>query len=229
MKEWFLARGYPEIVVNNQIDKVVFGRDQPVKENLESDIPFVATYHPKVKELGKLITDLLPFLYSDGEVQKVFSPPPIVSYRSARKIKDYIVRSKLYPVERNVGCRGCGSSRCQVCKSISITEEFTSFTTKKTYKINHSFDCNDKCLIYLLSCKSCGKQYVDGTSDHFRSRWNNYKSDVRKAESGDMKNVKQKFLQSHFLQRDQQGFLKDVEVRLFDKTQASDPTKREFY
>ena len=26
MKEWFLARGYPEIVANNQIDKVVFGR-----------------------------------------------------------------------------------------------------------------------------------------------------------------------------------------------------------
>ena len=32
-----------------------------------------------------------------------------------------------------------------------------------------------------------------------------------------------------FLQRDHQGFLKDVEVRLIDKTQASDPTKREFY
>ena len=43
-----------------------------------------------------------------------------------------------------------------------------------------------------------------------------------------MKNAKQKFLQSHFLQRDHQGFLKDVEVRLIDKTQASDPTKREF-
>ena len=82
-----------------------------------------------------MIRDLLSFLYSDGEVQKVFSPPPIVSYRSARKIKDYIVRSKLYPVERKVGCRGCHSSRCQVCNSISITEEFTSFTTKKAYKI----------------------------------------------------------------------------------------------
>ena len=82
-----------------------------------------------------MIRDLLPFLYSDGEVQKVFSPPPIVSYRSARKIKDYIVRSKLYPVERKVGCWGCASSRCQVCKNISITEAFTSFTTKKTYKI----------------------------------------------------------------------------------------------
>ena len=44
-----------------------------------------------------------------------------------------------------------------------------------------------------------------------------------------MENVKQKFLQSHFLQRDHQGFLKDVEVQLIDKTQASDPTKRKFY
>ena len=61
MKEWLLARGYPDIVVNNQIDKVAFGRDQSVKKNLESGIPFVTTYHPQVKELGKLIRDLLPF------------------------------------------------------------------------------------------------------------------------------------------------------------------------
>ena len=44
-----------------------------------------------------------------------------------------------------------------------------------------------------------------------------------------MENVKQKFLQSDLLQRDHQGFLKDVEVWLIDKTQASDPTKRQFY
>ena len=100
----FLARGYPETVVNNQIDRAVFGRDQSVKKNLEKGIPFVTTYHPKVKELGKLIRDLLPFLYSNREFQKVFSPSPIVSYKSARKIKDYIVRLKLYPVERKVGC-----------------------------------------------------------------------------------------------------------------------------
>ena len=28
MKEWFLARGYLEIIVNSQVDKVAFGRDQ---------------------------------------------------------------------------------------------------------------------------------------------------------------------------------------------------------
>ena len=39
-----------------------------------------------------------------------------------------------------------------------------------------------------------------------------------------MENVK-----SQFLQPDRKGFLKEVEVRLIDKTQGSDPTKREFY
>ena len=54
MKEWFLARDYPENIVNEQIKKVVFGKSQPSRKNSENDIPFVVTYHPKVK-LGKLI------------------------------------------------------------------------------------------------------------------------------------------------------------------------------
>ena len=79
---------------------------------------------------------------------------------------------------------------------------------KKTNKINHSFDCNDKCLIYLFSCKSRGKQYVGNTTDHFRSSWNNYQSDVRKAESRDMENVNQKFLKVIFYSVITRVFLK---------------------
>ena len=43
------------------------------------------------------------------------------------------------------------------------------------------------------------------------------------------KKLNQKFLLSHFLQSDHQSFLKYVEVWLTNKTQGSDPTKREFY
>ena len=70
------------------------------------------------------------------------------------------MRSKLYPIERNAGCRGCNNSRCQVCTNINITDKFTNFTTKNSYKINHSFNCTNKCLIYMLSCKTCGKKYT---------------------------------------------------------------------
>ena len=153
----------------------------------------------------------------------------MVSYRGARIMKNYIVRSKLHQLKIDVGCGGCGNGRCQVCKNIKVTDTFDSFTTKKSHKINHKFDCNAKCLIYLFSCRTCCKQYTGKTTDRFRYRWNNYKMEARKAENGDMENVKQKFLQSHFLQDDHKGFLEDVEVRLIDKTQGSDPTKREYY
>ena len=108
MKEWFLARGYLEKVVDDQIDKVIFGKNPPVKKSLVNKISLAVTYHIKVKDLGILIKDFLSFLYSLKEVEKVFSSPAIASNTSASKIKDYIVRSKLYPVKRSPGCRGCG-------------------------------------------------------------------------------------------------------------------------
>ena len=52
--------------------------------------------------------------------------------------------------------------------------------------------------------------------------------EARKAENSNMENAKQKFLQSHFLQDDHKGFLEDVEIRLTDKMQGFDSTKREY-
>ena len=84
-------------MVTDQIDKVAFGKNPLVKIFSENGVAFVGTYHPKVRNPGKLIKDLLPFLYRDKDIveMEVFSTPPIAPYRNDRKIiKDYIVRSK---------------------------------------------------------------------------------------------------------------------------------------
>ena len=75
---------------------------------------------------------------------------------------------------------------------------------------------NDKCLIYLLTCKVCGKQDTGKTVDKFRSRWNNYKDSHRAFLRGE--EIKQKFLHEHFLKDDHHGFEKDVSICLIDKT-----------
>ena len=51
---------------------------------------------------------------------------------------------------------------------------------RRSYKINHRFDCNEKCLIYLLACNCCQERYVGQTADTFMNRWNNYKDNPRK-------------------------------------------------
>ena len=137
------------------------------------------------------------------------------------------MRSKVYPSERIVGFSKCGSKRCQVCLNVSETNIFEYFQTKKQYKINHHLDCNDKCLIYLLSCKICRLQYVGSTTDRFRLRWNNYKDNDRKAQQGEEHMQPELF--QHFHSEEQNRFLQDFSITLIDKTDGSDPTGREEY
>ena len=112
------------------------------------------TYNRNFKNLSFLIRKNLQFLYADLESKRVFTP--FVSFRSARNLKSFLVRSKVYPPERKLGSAKCNDKRCQVCLSIKETDTSGSFQTKQKYKINHHLNYNDKCLIYLLSCKVCG-------------------------------------------------------------------------
>ena len=66
----------------------------------------------------------------------------------------------MYPLERKAGSAKCNGKHCQVCLNINETDTFESFQTKQEYKINHRLNCNGKCLIYLLSCKVSGLQYI---------------------------------------------------------------------
>ena len=74
--------------------------------------------------------DLLPFLYSNEEIQEAF-----------------------YWYHGDIGCilykkmkiaEECGFSRYHVCHNIKATDKSTSFTTKK---MNYKFDSNYKYLI----------------------------------------------------------------------------------
>ena len=138
---------------------------QHMKEN---GVPLVVTYNPNFKNLSLLIRKNLQFLYGHTETKRVFTPTPFVSIPSVRNLKSFLVRSKVYPLERKVGSAKCNGKRCQVCLNVNETDTFESFQTKQKYKINHHLNCNDKCLIYLLSCKVCGLQYVGSTTDKFR-------------------------------------------------------------
>ena len=121
-------------------------------------------------------------------------------YRSARNLKSFLVWSKVYPLERTTGSSKCGSKRCQVYLNVSETDSFESFQTKRQYKVNYHHDCNDKCLIYLPSCKICGLQYVSSSTDRFRLRWNKYKDNDRTAQRGE--EYRQPELFEHFLFRE---------------------------
>ena len=137
------------------------------KHNSKRGIPLVVTYHTLLKSLSKIISENLYLLYMDEEVKRVFTPRSMVSFRSSRKLSSYLLRAKLYPTGRVVGPFNCNKPRCLVCVTVTETNTFTSTVTGKTYKINHKFDCDKNCLVYLLTCKHCRIQYVGQTVTDF--------------------------------------------------------------
>ena len=160
-------------------------------------------------------------------IKHLFIPHLFASESCFRKLfKSYLVRWKIYPLERKVVSETCKNKRCLVCFNFSETGIFQSFQTKEQYKTNYQLNWNDKCLIYILSCKECGLQYVGSTADKFRM-WNNYKENSWKAKKRRGTYAGTCFWA--FSPNDHQSFLEDFSITFIDKTDGSDPNRREEY
>ena len=93
-------------MIDSQMEKVKLGQRLTSKCwcSISNNIP-------NLKKLEHL-------LYQDESVKRVFTPTPMVSYHSARKLSSYLVSAKLYPLERKRGSYKCDNSRCQVFNNI---------------------------------------------------------------------------------------------------------------
>ena len=115
--------------------------------------------------------------------------------------------------------------------NVSETNTFTNNVTGETCRINHKLNCDDNGLIYLLSFRCCGKQYVSETTDSFRYRWvaleNNYQDNDKKY------SCKESCMQEHLFKHSNSmwhnGFLNNVSITLIDKTDGKNSKKREDY
>ena len=143
-------RGYPEQIIDCGMKKVKFCDSRKKSErNNENGLPFAVTYRRKLKDLSRIIKYYLYFLYVND---KLFTPSPIISFRSSWKISTHIVRVELYAVKRTT----IGSyERCKkyrkVCGAISETDTFSRTVTDEGFKIK--FNCNHKCRECLATCK----------------------------------------------------------------------------
>ena len=114
-----------------------------------------------------------------SEFAKVLKEKPLLSFRRPKNLKDHLVRSKLCREgNQENGMVKCNKKRCQVCNFIRQGDKFRSSVTGRTYYVNHVFDCDSEEVIYLITCKKCGLQYVGNSVTSFRLRFNNHKSSM---------------------------------------------------
>ena len=76
----------------------------------------------------------------------------------------------------------CGFKRCKTCKHVHECSTFHSNVTHKTYNIvssSLSMNCGTENIIYLITCRKCGIQYVGETGQSLRKRLNNHRNRLK--------------------------------------------------
>ena len=59
----------------------------------------------------------------------------MATFCSACKLSKYLVKAKLYPIEKIFGSHKCKGKYCEICLSVQ-ERSFSSSLTKETYNIN---------------------------------------------------------------------------------------------
>ena len=73
MKQWFAKRGYPQDLINSEMNKVKFPYVENKYNNKEKGIPFVVTFHPLLKSLGSIVNKNYYLLQMNDVKLKRFS------------------------------------------------------------------------------------------------------------------------------------------------------------
>ena len=181
---WLTNRGYEEGFVREQVDRVkemdrdiLLNQDGGRNRGRGERIPFVVTYHPAFNLIYNIVNRLQPMLDASKEHKKVFPNKRLVSFRRAKNLKNNLVRAKLAPLQQEdqvKGCYRCGKSRCQLCEHMSEGISLFVMLLVKNIGLILGFDCDSSGVVYLLSCKVCGMQYVGSKHVYpFRARFNN--------------------------------------------------------
>lgn len=114
----------------------------------------------------------------------------ITAYTVGKNLHRHLVRASLPSPERDTRvqqtavsgrnrCSQCTSTRCKACNYINASDTFNSSHNGKTFKVRGDITCKSNNLIYLITCRSCGLQYVGESSRTLGERITDHLSAIR--------------------------------------------------
>ena len=151
-------------------------------------IPLVATYHPSLSPIRQTSANH-HILHTSDRIQRAIPEEPMIVFRCPPSLRNLLIRaeipstndSSIPPIQH--GMFKC-TSRCVTCQEHTCTcilesDSFKSHTTGAHHKIRGHITCTTSNIIYLISCRICGIQYIGETKNSLKKRFYGHKSTVK--------------------------------------------------
>ena len=194
MCKFFKDRGYPDSAVITGRDRVQQIEQQTAlqtsQRSKEERIPFTLTYHPQNHVIKNIILTNFKLLQDDPETGRIFSQPPLVSFKRDKNLGNFLVKSSL-KTDEQPGSFKCSRTRCNTCPFIHNTVNISG--PKRSIKVTDRFDCTSSNVIYCITCTLCKMLYIGETGRRLGDRFREHLRDVKNNDNDASKPVSKHF------------------------------------
>jgi hypothetical protein len=152
--------------------------DQRSDKN-ENSLILILPFHPGIKDIRKVWQRNTNVLLHHPDTSFLAQERLLIAYKRPTNIKNILVKTDSTSRAVSSGSYPCGKIKCNTCKFMETTTTYKSSNTTQSYRISGHFDCQSMCIIYLITCKLCGIQYVGQTSSTMNNRLIGHRFDIR--------------------------------------------------
>jgi hypothetical protein len=193
----YKSRGYPAPILAEALNKAsALNRDTLQARRLQQErgqddrLFCIITYHPRNPPILDILNKNHHILQTTPHLQCIANKQIMIGQRRNKNLKDLIVHSRIrYP--SNAGSMNptgwinptkvCNNTNCRICPHLDKSGRAISATTNLRYIIPQRISCMFNNIIYLISCKQCGLQYVGQTKRALKVRFSEHFRDIRHA------------------------------------------------
>ena len=126
------------------------------------------TFHPYKHAVKSIILRNFKLLQNDPDTGRIFSQPPLISFKRDKNIGTFLVRSAFQTSEQP-GTFKCARAQCKTCPFICNVEKLSG--PKRSFKITDNFTCISANVIYCITCTLCKKLNIGETGRRLGDRF----------------------------------------------------------
>ena len=184
-------KGYPIALLNSAFERARAnkrtdllqpkGKGVGEKGNEKKHTFLTTTYIPSFDGLRTQVSKTWDLLDRANSTRPIHERGLTVGYRRPKNLRDILVKARLPPeVKPDEPDRPppvqkvCKSKHCRYCPILDKSGKVKAHTTGRTYRSRQNVCCNSNNLIYCITCKRCGKQYVGQTKNSLKERFKSH-------------------------------------------------------
>ena len=184
------------------------GDEQADPEHVDLAPPLPQEPQPTINQKSARQTSMLDFITKTNNTTS--SGGPATTSTSLQTIPTQIPKPTYTHSgkTRHRGYSYCLRRNCRYCSQINKTGSLQSTITGQTYNTMMKVSCRSSNLIYAVTCKQCGLQYVGQTLLRIKDRFVGHFGDINKSNQ-------EKPLGKHFSQNNHKG-IEDVYITVLE-------------